>query len=211
MDSSSYSNIPSVSSAQNELDPEAQHLANLTRQLMVQPSPMQPAHHDGISAPSPAPKATSGLATPAHSASSSALASASAASSAAAAAIAAAAAEGGSGHPKSVSAATPSLGGGATPASNLEPSTPSSNLMSGGLFSVGAGGPMTPRTPITPMSVDHQIVPQLQNIVSTVNLGCKLDLKKIALHARNAEYNPKRFAAVIMRIREPRTTALIFR
>ncbi|GBP83834.1 TATA-box-binding protein [Eumeta japonica] len=48
------------------------------------------------------------------------------------------------------------------------------------------------------------------NIVSTVNLNCKLDLKKIALHARNAEYNPKRFAAVIMRIREPRTTALIF-
>uniref|UniRef100_A0A3B4YL86 TATA box binding protein n=1 Tax=Seriola lalandi dorsalis TaxID=1841481 RepID=A0A3B4YL86_SERLL len=42
------------------------------------------------------------------------------------------------------------------------------------------------------------------------NLGCKLDLKTIALRARNAEYNPKRFAAVIMRIREPRTTALIF-
>jgi transcription initiation factor TFIID TATA-box-binding protein len=37
-----------------------------------------------------------------------------------------------------------------------------------------------------------------------------LDLKTIALHARNAEYNPKRFAAVIMRIREPKTTALIF-
>ena len=34
--------------------------------------------------------------------------------------------------------------------------------------------------------------------------------QKIAMHARNAEYNPKRFAAVIMRIREPRTTALIF-
>eukprot|EP00028_Trichosphaerium_sp_Am-I-7-wt_P000073 CAMPEP_0168527054 /NCGR_PEP_ID=MMETSP0405-20121227/12360_1 /TAXON_ID=498012 /ORGANISM="Trichosphaerium sp, Strain Am-I-7 wt" /LENGTH=153 /DNA_ID=CAMNT_0008550065 /DNA_START=60 /DNA_END=521 /DNA_ORIENTATION=- len=28
--------------------------------------------------------------------------------------------------------------------------------------------------------------------------------------ARNAEYNPKRFAAVIMRIRRPKTTALIF-
>jgi len=41
-------------------------------------------------------------------------------------------------------------------------------------------------------------------------MGSKLDLKKIALHARNAEYNPKRFAAVIMRIRDPRTTALIF-
>lgn len=35
-------------------------------------------------------------------------------------------------------------------------------------------------------------------------------MKTIAMHARNAEYNPKRFAAVIMRIREPKTTALIF-
>lgn len=54
------------------------------------------------------------------------------------------------------------------------------------------------------------IVPQLQNVVSTCCLGRKLDLKFIAMHARNAEYNPKRFAAVIMRIREPKTTALIF-
>lgn len=38
----------------------------------------------------------------------------------------------------------------------------------------------------------------------------KLDLRKIALNCRNAEYNPRRFAAVIMRIREPKTTALIF-
>jgi transcription initiation factor TFIID TATA-box-binding protein len=49
-----------------------------------------------------------------------------------------------------------------------------------------------------------------RNIVATVNLGCTLNLKQITLHARNAEYNPKRFAAVIMRIREPKTTALIF-
>ena len=35
------------------------------------------------------------------------------------------------------------------------------------------------------------IVPTLQNLVATVNLGCKLDLKSIALHARNSEYNPK--------------------
>lgn len=70
--------------------------------------------------------------------------------------------------------------------------------------------PATPMSMAPPQSMDTGIVPQLQNIVSTVSLGCKLDLKKIALHARNAEYNPKRFAAVIMRIREPRTTALIF-
>ncbi|KAL0480068.1 transcription initiation factor TFIID TATA-box-binding protein [Acrasis kona] len=54
------------------------------------------------------------------------------------------------------------------------------------------------------------VVPQLQNVVSTVNLGCKLKLNHIALHARNAEYNPKRFAALIMRIRDPKSTALIF-
>ena len=35
------------------------------------------------------------------------------------------------------------------------------------------------------------IIPTLQNIVATVNLSCKLDLKTIALKARNAEYNPK--------------------
>jgi len=70
--------------------------------------------------------------------------------------------------------------------------------------------PATPASVLTHIQETSGITPALQNIVSTVNLGCKLDLKKIALHARNAEYNPKRFAAVIMRIREPRTTALIF-
>eukprot|EP00270_Netrium_digitus_P009610 TRINITY_DN292_c0_g1_i1.p1 TRINITY_DN292_c0_g1~~TRINITY_DN292_c0_g1_i1.p1 ORF type:complete len:220 (+),score=36.84 TRINITY_DN292_c0_g1_i1:64-660(+) len=54
------------------------------------------------------------------------------------------------------------------------------------------------------------IIPTLQNIVSTVNMDCRLELKDIAMRARNAEYNPKRFAAVIMRVREPKTTALIF-
>lgn len=35
------------------------------------------------------------------------------------------------------------------------------------------------------------IIPTLQNVVATVNLGCQLDLKQIAMQARNAEYNPK--------------------
>ena len=70
---------------------------------------------------------------------------------------------------------------------------------------------LTKLTAVTPQpGIEPGLVPQLQNIVATVNLGCKLDLKKIALTAKNAEYNPKRFAALIMRIREPRTTALIF-
>uniref|UniRef100_A0A3B4GGL8 TATA-box binding protein n=1 Tax=Pundamilia nyererei TaxID=303518 RepID=A0A3B4GGL8_9CICH len=53
--------------------------------------------------------------------------------------------------------------------------------------------PLTPMTPIT-----KEIPAHILNQIT------------IALRARNAEYNPKRFAAVIMRIREPRTTALIF-
>jgi transcription initiation factor TFIID TATA-box-binding protein len=76
---------------------------------------------------------------------------------------------------------------------------------------------LTAATPSQPLTLEQQhitavegIVPTLQNIVATVNLDCRLDLKTIALHARNAEYNPKRFAAVIMRIRDPKTTALIF-
>jgi len=81
-----------------------------------------------------------------------------------------------------------------------------------GTDSAGGAG-VTPATPAaTPAAGPgvSGIVPVLQNIVATVNLDCRLDLKTIALHARNAEYNPKRFAAVIMRIREPKTTALIF-
>jgi transcription initiation factor TFIID TATA-box-binding protein len=60
------------------------------------------------------------------------------------------------------------------------------------------------------INISKDIEPKLQNIVSTANLGCQLKLRQIALQARNAEYNPKRFAAVIMRIKEPKTTALIF-
>ena len=37
----------------------------------------------------------------------------------------------------------------------------------------------------------------LRNIVATVNLDCRLDLKTIALHARNAEYNPKVLTTLI--------------
>lgn len=106
---------------------------------------------------------------------------------------------------------------GMTPQALMQPQTPIGHAPPPGSttpahVSKDSGNFAAPATPgpMTPASVDPNIIPQLQNIVSTVNLGCKLDLKKIALQARNAEYNPKRFAAVIMRIREPRTTALIF-
>ena len=52
--------------------------------------------------------------------------------------------------------------------------------------------------------------PEIQNIVSTAQLGCCLDLRYIALHTTNVEYKPKRFSALIMRLRKPHTTALLF-
>lgn len=152
---------------------EEQHLAFLQSQI-VQPSPVQPPHHDHLSMPTTPQQRSVG--------------------------------------PPSVIQSTASPAVVPSTASNTNP-TSNSYTPSLPFGSVGPSGPMTPMTPmtpVTPVSTDPGIVPQLQNIVSTVNLGCRLDLKKIALHARNAEYNPKRFAAVIMRIREPRTTALIF-
>ncbi|KAL0244200.1 hypothetical protein GEMRC1_008285 [Eukaryota sp. GEM-RC1] len=52
---------------------------------------------------------------------------------------------------------------------------------------------------------------KIYNVVATVNLKCSLDLKHIASYVRNAEYNPRRFAAAIVRIMEPKATALMFR
>jgi transcription initiation factor TFIID TATA-box-binding protein len=94
---------------------------------------------------------------------------------------------------------------------NLDMTAPSSE-QSTQQVAENANGVATPAaTPDTQNGqVPSGIVPTLQNIVATVNLSARLDLKTIALHARNAEYNPKRFAAVIMRIREPKTTALVF-
>jgi transcription initiation factor TFIID TATA-box-binding protein len=56
----------------------------------------------------------------------------------------------------------------------------------------------------------EKLLIRIQNMSSTANLGVRVDLKKIALKCRNTEFNPRRFGAVIMRLREPRATALIF-
>ncbi|KEH34617.1 TATA-box-binding protein [Medicago truncatula] len=53
------------------------------------------------------------------------------------------------------------------------------------------------------------IAPTIINIVSTVNLDCKLDLQSIKLQAPTAEYNPQRHPAVVMRIRAPESKAQI--
>lgn len=50
-----------------------------------------------------------------------------------------------------------------------------------------------------------------RNVVNSLNLNCELDLRKIYSRTRNSEYNPSRFHGLVMRIREPKCTALIFR
>lgn len=51
----------------------------------------------------------------------------------------------------------------------------------------------------------------IQNVVATFNLGVdSLDLRELALQKGWIEYNPHRFAAATMRLRNPKTTALAF-
>ncbi|KFD58733.1 hypothetical protein M513_00426 [Trichuris suis] len=93
------------------------------------------------------------------------------------------------------------------PSAFTESSGASASELSKELIKMGA---VTSFFPPTDSSERGLPTPQLSNIVATVDMGCKLDLKKIVLRVRNAEYNPARFPAVILRIRDPRTTSLVF-
>ena len=61
-------------------------------------------------------------------------------------------------------------------------------------------------------SINEESLPETRivNVVSMFSVECQLNLQQIALQCQNAEYNPKRLNAVIMRIKEPRSVALIF-
>ena len=54
------------------------------------------------------------------------------------------------------------------------------------------------------------IIPTITNFVSTAHLNCKLNLRIIALQAKNVTYNPKRFSALIMDIKEPKARVKVF-
>jgi len=77
-----------------------------------------------------------------------------------------------------------------------------------------AASPHTPSVAGSVITADglagDKLLIRIQNMSSTANLGVRVDLKKIALKCRNTEFNPRRFGAVIMRLREPQATALIF-
>jgi transcription initiation factor TFIID TATA-box-binding protein len=51
---------------------------------------------------------------------------------------------------------------------------------------------------------------EMVNIVVTTDLKHKLHLEKIASTLSNVEYNPEQFPGLVMRIKEPKTSALLF-
>ncbi|KAM3592073.1 uncharacterized protein V6R79_012299 [Siganus canaliculatus] len=52
--------------------------------------------------------------------------------------------------------------------------------------------------------------PQISSVFSTVDLGCPLDLRRIAQTTWNVEYTLKTRSRLVMRIRRPRSTAVIY-
>ena len=51
---------------------------------------------------------------------------------------------------------------------------------------------------------------KIQNIVASTYLGHDIPLVKLAETLPNTEYNPEQFPGLVMRIRDPKTSALIF-
>ena len=55
-----------------------------------------------------------------------------------------------------------------------------------------------------------ELFPHIDNVICSFNLKQDIDLKTIAFRARNAEYNPRKVNAVVLRFRLPRSTALVY-
>lgn len=54
------------------------------------------------------------------------------------------------------------------------------------------------------------IVPKLQNVVATTQLGCRFNLRAVATKLPNCEYDPRKRNGCCLRIRHPRCTATLF-
>ncbi|EER14205.1 TATA-binding protein, putative [Perkinsus marinus ATCC 50983] len=77
--------------------------------------------------------------------------------------------------------------------------------------------------------IPETVYPVLENVIASVELGIinsthsttttggsssssshLIDLKKVAFKARNAEYNPRKVNAVVIRFRDPKATAMLY-
>ncbi len=55
------------------------------------------------------------------------------------------------------------------------------------------------------------IGPSAVNVMTTNSVGVELDLVEVAKALPNSEYDPRRFSCCTVRMRKPRTTAMIFK
>lgn len=54
------------------------------------------------------------------------------------------------------------------------------------------------------------VIPAVSNVVVKAHLGTRLDLRKVALGVPNAEYDPRKYPAVVVRSRKYKATLLVF-
>lgn len=73
-----------------------------------------------------------------------------------------------------------------------------------------AGSLKTSINPSTTSIIEVHPNIYVQNIVCSVNLNCNLNLSNINNRLRLSEYNPKRFPGVVLRLLDPKVTALTF-
>ena len=59
------------------------------------------------------------------------------------------------------------------------------------------------------MTRDFKI--KIENVVASTQIGENIDLNKIAREIPDADYKPKQFPGLVLRTKEPKAAALIFR
>ncbi len=52
---------------------------------------------------------------------------------------------------------------------------------------------------------------KIENVVASTQIGENIDLNKIAKEVKDAEYKPKQFPGLVLRTKEPKAAALVFR
>lgn len=60
------------------------------------------------------------------------------------------------------------------------------------------------------IDISLDLYPHIDNVICSFNLRQDIDLKAVAFRARNAEYNPRKVNATVLRFRSPRCTALVY-
>ncbi|MEM4590072.1 MAG: hypothetical protein QXK21_02290 [Candidatus Micrarchaeia archaeon] len=52
---------------------------------------------------------------------------------------------------------------------------------------------------------------KIENIVASANLGIELDLYSLGRKVQNIEYEPEQFPGAILKLREPKSSLLLFK